>query len=81
MSGINWKYISVLSETHRYIFTYYMQKYIESEEIKGIRNEDNRREEIFAYRLYLKILLVTDYLSGMTDSFMKTLYQQLVGID
>ncbi len=81
MSGINWKYISVLSETHRYIFTYYMQKYIESEEIKGIRNEDNRREKIFAYRLYLKILLVTDYLSGMTDSFMKTLYQQLVGID
>ncbi|MFC2451064.1 MAG: hypothetical protein ACFNQA_06910 [Flavobacteriaceae bacterium] len=27
------------------------------------------------------MLLVTDYISGMTDSFIKTLYQELTGID
>lgn len=32
-------------------------------------------------KLYLRLLLVTDYVSGMTDSFAKGLYQQLNGID
>ncbi|MCF0122019.1 MAG: deoxyguanosinetriphosphate triphosphohydrolase [Lachnospiraceae bacterium] len=32
-------------------------------------------------RLYLRLLLVTDYISGMTDSFAKDLYQQLTGIE
>ena len=32
-------------------------------------------------RLYLRLLLVTDYISGMTDSFAKDLYQQMNGID
>lgn len=31
-------------------------------------------------RLYLRILLVTDYICGMTDSFAKNLYQKLCGI-
>ena len=31
-------------------------------------------------RLYLRLLLVTDYISGMTDSFAKNLYQELNGI-
>lgn len=31
-------------------------------------------------KLYLRILLVTDYISGMTDSFAKNLYQELKGI-
>lgn len=31
--------------------------------------------------LYLRFLMVTDYISGMTDSFAKSLYQQLNGID
>lgn len=30
-------------------------------------------------RLYLRLLLVTDYICGMTDSFAKTMYQQLRG--
>ena len=34
-----------------------------------------------AERLYLRFLLVTDYVSGMTDSFAKDLYQELNGID
>ncbi len=32
-------------------------------------------------KVYLRLLLVTDYISGMTDSFAKDLYQELNGID
>lgn len=32
------------------------------------------------YNLYLRLLLVTDYISGMTDSYAKELYQKLNGI-
>ena len=28
-------------------------------------------------KLYLRILMITDYISGMTDSYAKRLYQQL----
>lgn len=31
-------------------------------------------------KLYLRIMLVTDYISGMTDNFTKNLYQELNGI-
>ena len=31
-------------------------------------------------KLYLRLLLVTDYVSGMTDSYAKRLYQELIGI-
>lgn len=33
-----------------------------------------------AYRLYLRILLVTDFVCGMTDSYAKRTYQELIGI-
>ncbi len=32
------------------------------------------------YNLYLRLLLIADYISGMTDTFAKTLYQELTGI-
>ena len=31
-------------------------------------------------KLYLRLLLVTDYVCGMTDSYAKRLYQELKGI-
>lgn len=31
-------------------------------------------------KLYLRLLLVTDYICGMTDSFAKRLYQEMIGI-
>ena len=31
-------------------------------------------------RLYLRLLLVTDYVCGMTDSYAKRLYQEMNGI-
>lgn len=33
-----------------------------------------------AERLYLRLLIITDYLCGMTDSYAKNLYQELSGI-
>jgi len=44
------------------------------EEIRG--HEDNE-----GYCLYLRLLMVTDYISGMTDSFARTLYRELSGIE
>ena len=32
-------------------------------------------------KLYLRLLLVTDHICGMTDSYAKRLYQELKGID
>jgi len=32
------------------------------------------------YNLYLRLLLVTDFISGMTDSYAKNLYQELSGL-
>lgn len=34
-----------------------------------------------AFDLYLRLLMVTDYISGMTDSFARTLYRELSGIE
>ncbi len=44
--------------------------------------EDYRcaRTENEAENLYLRFLLVTDYISGMTDSYAKNLYQELNGL-
>lgn len=33
------------------------------------------------YNLYLRFLMVTDYISGMTDSYAKNLYQEINGIN
>ena len=32
-------------------------------------------------RLYNKLMMVIDFISGMTDSYMKNLYQELYGIE
>lgn len=34
-----------------------------------------------AWDLYLRLLMVTDYISGMTDSYARTLYRELSGIE
>ena len=33
------------------------------------------------YDLYLRLLMVTDYISGMTDTYARTLYRELSGIE
>ena len=44
--------------------------------IYSICARDRDEEE----RLYLRLLLVTDYICGMTDTFAKDMYQELNGI-
>ena len=44
--------------------------------IYEIFSKDKSEEE----KLYLRLLLATDYICGMTDSFAKDLYQELNGI-
>ena len=39
-------------------------------------SKDAREEE----KLYLRLLMVTDYVCGMTDSYAKRMYQELNGI-
>ena len=40
----------------------------------------NAKGSNYIDNLYLRFLMVTDYISGMTDSFAKNLYQELNGI-
>lgn len=44
--------------------------------IYKIESEGKSEQE----KLYLRLMLVTDYICGMTDSFAKTMYQELNGI-
>ncbi len=39
----------------------------------------HRREGDDSFNLYLRLLLAADYISGMTDTYAKTLYQELSG--
>lgn len=43
--------------------------------------ERQNHEDDEGYCLYLRLLMVTDYISGMTDSFARTLYRELSGIE
>lgn len=92
---IDKKYISLLSENHVYAYEMYSKKYekmklkemqqkIEQEKLdsesKLERLNKEYEEDIYVYKLYLRLLLVTDNISGMTDSYAKDLYQKLKGI-
>lgn len=47
---------------------------------ESFRNDYLRNKTVDdAYNLYLRLLIVTDYISGMTDSYAKNLYQELNG--
>lgn len=45
---------------------------------RAYQNQANGKSE--AEKLYLRLLLVTDYVCGMTDSFAKRLYQEMNGM-
>jgi dGTPase len=51
-----------------------------SENYRQIYRLYSARCESQAEKLYLRLLLVTDFISGMTDSYAKDLYQKLNGI-
>lgn len=50
-----------------------------SDNFKQDYNAAKTGDEI--YDLYLRLLMVTDYISGMTDSYARTLYRELSGIE
>lgn len=56
-----------------------LMKIISANYLDCYHRESKGKSEV--ERLYLRLLLVTDYLSGMTDRFAKSLYQQLAGMD
>lgn len=88
------KYRIMISENHKSIYKIYSKKYeeilekelnerIEKEKLDGSskdRIEKEYKSKIFSYKLYLRLLLITDYISGMTDTYIKTTYQELMGI-
>lgn len=80
LTGIDKKYIAILSENQSHIYKYYSNLFTKNLEKKELSDEEFEKIN-YSYRLYLRLLLVTDYLSGMTDSFIKSLYQELIGID
>ncbi|MCM1252217.1 MAG: deoxyguanosinetriphosphate triphosphohydrolase [Clostridium sp.] len=49
---------------------------------ENLRNDyvNAKKNNNDAYNLYLRFLMITDFLSGMTDSYAKNLYQELNGI-
>lgn len=59
------KYLNLISNNYKNDYR---------EEIKGHEDDEG-------YCLYLRLLMVTDYISGMTDSFARTLYRELSGIE
>lgn len=78
--GIEKRYINVISETFRHIYKHYSKIYEDEINKKSISQRE-KEKNIYQYKLYLRLLLVTDYISGMTDSYIKTLYQELSGIN
>lgn len=55
----------------------YKTDYYKACEALEIQDTDEKE----AYKLYLRFLMVTDFISGMTDSYAKNLYQELNAIN
>ena len=72
LHSINQKFIDIISDNYLHIYKFYSSQYEKIESNKFL---------VFQYKLYLRLLLVTDYVCGMTDSYAKSLYQELMGID
>lgn len=86
------KMLSALLNDFIYAVIYYDEKGEEDKQTQQNKKmcgliPENLREDYFhaktdndACNLYLRFLMVTDYISGMTDSYAKNLYQELNGI-
>jgi dGTPase len=74
-------YYDYQDEANRYIPSKADKKYIclLPENYKADYNEAKTGDESFD--LYLRLLMVTDYISGMTDSYARNLYRELSGIE
>ena len=76
-AAVNWEVSSASRSTKRKSDQKIMS--LVSENHKAAYSK-HRRENDDAFNLYLRLLLTADYISGMTDTYAKTLYQDLSGI-
>lgn len=72
MTEVQQKMISLVSDNYIAIYRHFA---------KEVDDSDLSEAEKEAEKLYLRLLLVTDHVCGMTDSYAKRLYQELRGID
>lgn len=68
-------------ETEKYKMSLADKKYVSVISANYKENYRHEKTNEEAENLYLRFLMVTDFISGMTDSYAKTLYQELNGID
>lgn len=68
-------------ETDEYKMSKADRKYVNIISANYKEDYEHAKSENEAENLYLRFLMVTDFISGMTDSFAKTLYQELNSID
>ena len=68
-------------ESDEYKMSKVDQKYVNAISDNYRENYQHEKTEDEIENLYLRFLMVTDFISGMTDSYAKTLYQELNGID
>lgn len=71
MSKVDKKIVSIISENYKKDYRKARRK---------IKTEVKKDDKDLSYNLYLRLLMVTDYISGMTDSYAKNLYQELNGV-
>lgn len=74
-------YYDYQDKDHNFVPSKADKKYIEifSDNYKQDYEKAKTGDE--AFDLYLRLLMVTDYISGMTDSYARTLYRELSGIE
>jgi deoxyguanosinetriphosphate triphosphohydrolase, putative len=78
-SSIDYVEIQTYERLYGLISENYRETYKRALEDFKIYHTDDA--EIREYDIYLRLLLVADYISGMTDSYAKSLYQELNGIN
>lgn len=76
-ASIDWKVSSISRITKRKAEKKLMTLVSENHKAAYLKNKKTDDEE---YNLYLRLLLIADFISGMTDTYAKTLYQELGGI-
>lgn len=69
MTAFNKKVIDLISKSHLNVY------------LKCTENLNDKSEDESSEKLYLRLMMVTDFISGMTDSYAKNLYKELNGLD
>lgn len=72
LTAVQQKMLLLLSDNYIAIYHHFAKEV----EMSGLSRREKEAE-----KLYLRLLLVTDNVCGMTDSYAKRLYQELKGID